>query len=360
MSNMPYKVLTSTAAVTKSQIMMTATNELTKEEVDIDKNSLITYFDEALSSNQTSAQLIVDQINTFRQQDKREITEMILNDLLNYASSNTPWWTGFRLTSKFSKRGRRASLLRIIELSTLKLDQNGPDSKNVLSNEGRKRQSLYLILQNLADANSISQLEKIAKRESKQQMTPQDILQRIPDDLETPKYKLLNPSKSSFYEIRQYEPFATCTVQMKTESDSPAGSAFGTLASYLFGKNKSSTKMKMTTPVFSTSDSTTKVMSFVLPSDYWNAIDSAPQPLDTNSGLQLIAQSKQVRAVLLFGGFATQKDVDKKKKELLDYINNDTEWNVLNDNDFLLAQYNDPFTPPWKRRNEVSILVTSS
>ena len=56
----------------------------------------------------------------------------------------------------------------------------------------------------------------------------------------------------------RYEPFVVAETSMpSTSGNSPAGdggSSFNTLAGYLFGKNKDSEKMAMTTPVFSDSD----------------------------------------------------------------------------------------------------------
>ena len=38
-------------------------------------------------------------------------------------------------------------------------------------------------------------------------------------------------------------------------------------------------------------------------------------------------------------------------------MKSDKEWIAVQDAEVVLAQYNDPFTPPWKRRNEVQISV---
>jgi hypothetical protein len=43
-----------------------------------------------------------------------------------------------------------------------------------------------------------------------------------------------------------------------------------------------------------------------------------------------------------------------KLKKLLD---RDEEWQAAENAPITLAQYNDPFTPPWRRRNEVSVEV---
>jgi len=371
----------------------------TAEQVDSDafvaNNQLL---DKALSSDTESAQLLITKLAEYRKNKDQEGYDTFLNSLLanieSTPSKPLPRWTKFRIAAKFSKRARRASLDRVIGLSSLTEEDDKTD--DVLSTQSRRRRSLLLLLRSLADKDTedtskndmksssritIYKLEKIARKEAKKRISPEDILGRVPDGLETPSYKVLKTDYSSspiFYEIRQYDPFSTCTVQMSSpkpsSSSSPgpaaAGSAFGSLAGYLFGKNQSSKKMAMTTPVFTSSVNDLKQMSFVLPSEYWTQLQNAPKPMENNSdseedsalsGVKLILEASQTRAVLLFGGFASKKEVDKQKKELLEMLKQDPDWMVESDasseKGIILAQYNDPFTPPWKRRNEVSILI---
>jgi len=117
--------------------------------------------------------------------------------------------------------------------------------------------------------------------------------------------------------------------------------------------------MKMTTPVLTTGEGDEKEMSFVLPSTYWGddgSLSTAPSPLE-NSLVKLKRDNGGQRAVSMFGGFASSKDVESKKKELLASLDSDTDWCVVAVASITLAQYNDPFTPPWKRLNEVSVPV---
>ncbi|URE43190.1 SOUL heme-binding protein, partial [Musa troglodytarum] len=84
-------------------------------------------------------------------------------------------------------------------------------------------------------------------------------------DLETPKYLILK--RTANYEIRKYEPF----VVVETEGDKLSGSSgFNNVAGYIFGKNSSSEKIPMTTPVFTQAvdDKLSKVsIQIVLPMD---------------------------------------------------------------------------------------------
>ena len=144
-------------------------------------------------------------------------------------------------------------------------------------------------------------------------------------------------------------------------------SSFGALAGYLFGKNDQSTAMKMTTPVFTTNPGEVSSepnqqdeqnMEFVLPSNYWGTenLSKAPKPLES-SGVTLQERESETRAVLMFSGYASKKEAEKRKKELLSSLSkSDSKWRPIEDS-LTLAQYNDPFTVPWRRVNEVSVSV---
>jgi hypothetical protein len=137
-------------------------------------------------------------------------------------------------------------------------------------------------------------------------------------------------------------------------------SSFGALAGYLFGKNDKSTAMKMTTPVFTApgNEADEKQMQFVLPSKYWDSgsLTTAPQPL-AESGVTLQQKESENRAVLMFGGYASKKEVEKRIKDLGAAMFKDSEWEVIEEDSATVAQYNDPFTVPWRRVNEVSVKV---
>ena len=188
--------------------------------------------------------------------------------------------------------------------------------------------------------------------------------------METPEYEVLLSKKGGF-EVRRYEKFSVCTVAMndlkQTGSDKDSASrltnpqlsgatSFGALAGYLFGKNEEETAMKMTTPVLSEGEGTERKMSFVLPSDYWTEEAMAPKPL-SDSAVKVTTVDGCERAVLAFGGFGRKGEVDNKSQKLREILESQKEWRAVADSPVMLAQYNDPFTPPWKRRNEVSILV---
>ena len=370
--------------------------------------TLLSFLDDALCFNSTAAATLVSTLNDMRRGGDSDGADRILNDILDAVDgpigtdqSPLPFWSRkLRFLTRFSRRSRRASLQRLLDLSTPAADDEEED-KDDQALRRRRRRSLFVVLCTLADPDStntsssssssqraktaVIQLERIARQEAKASTMADDLASRLPPGLETPNYEVL-ARREAGYEIRRYEPFAMCSVSMavprtaenadKTDAklsnpQLPGARAFGALAGYLFGKNDASTAMKMTTPVFSTdtrNDNSNDVdgvvmdkgrsMSFVLPSDYWkeDGILKAPQPLE-GSGVTLLRDEGGDRAAMLFGGIAGKRESENRKEELLQALATDEEWEAAPEATVTLAQYNDPFTPPWKRRNEVAIKI---
>ena len=58
--------------------------------------------------------------------------------------------------------------------------------------------------------------------------------------------------------------------------------------------------------------------------------------------------------------FQVAKEVEKRKKQLKDALAKDASWAIADETEeATIAEYNDPFTVPWKRLNEVSYRITS-
>jgi hypothetical protein len=369
-------------------VVVAATTASSQEAVvDVDAVGLL---DAALKSNVTAASSLLAELNQLRSSSDSDATEKFLTNLLNEFDSKTPWWSRLPAMTRLSKRARRASLRRVLDLSTPSASETESLGSDEDADKRRRRRSFVIILRSLAnlydeedgdeagikttDAKKTSRipaivaLEKAAKREAKANVQSGDMANRLPKGLETPKYDVLAERKQ--YEVRRYDPFSVCSVVMSkprpvdtTKTDAQisnpqlsGASSFGALAGYLFGKNQQETAMKMTTPVLSRGDGDARQMSFVLPSDYWGGLETAPKPLE-GSGVILERDEGGEQAVVMFGGFAGKKDVEERTKQLMDGLKKDKQWQVDPAASVNLAQYNDPFTPPWKRRNEVSIKV---
>lgn len=332
--------------------------------------------DDALRYNSSAATELLSNLETMRSNNAtQEQIKQYVNNLLKIVDDSA-WWS-IRAFRRFSRRARRASLARVLDLSMPVDETQESVGNNEEANQQRRRRSLVVLLRALADDElkeksyrgmpAIALLEKAARREAQDMVTSKDMEQRLPEGLESPEYSVI--ATRAGYEIRNYKPFSVCSVSMnkprpaditrtdaKTNPQLAGASSFGALAGYLFGKNKESTAMKMTTPVLKTEEGKDSQMSFVLPSEFWNKVEAAPKPFD-ESGVVLKTDEGGDRAVVMFGGFAGKKDVEERKKQLLGSLSNDAEWTVVLDAPVTVAQYNDPFTPPWKRRNEVSVKV---
>lgn len=348
-------------------------------------------------------------LEQFQQSRTTNSTDTFLQELVSCIPESTPWWAKWNLLARTSRRARWESCRQAWRnLTPPATNTNDEDDEENVSNEEtqqddaeslvrRQRRAILSLLRTLsqpASANgfrntnnypAIRQIERRAAKESKKtSRRSQLVAERRPKDLETPRYTVLYTSKSGL-EIRRYDPYSVCTFDMmkdgnrsynpKTDAATaePAKGnvqAFGALAGYLFGKNQEKTAMKMTTPVFMSSNNnnnnnsnnigetaTTKSMSFVLPSDYWDATKRPPpQPLE-ESGVRIETVASEIRAVLPFGGYA--RNVKAQSDELRRQLQQQKSsgWIVDPTATVQLAQYNDPFTPPWKRLNEVSIAV---
>ncbi len=110
--------------------------------------------------------------------------------------------------------------------------------------------------------------------------------------IEEPQYTVIESGED--FEIRQYEPYIVAEVTVDGSLRRSGNSAFRILAGYIFGQNRSSTKMNMTAPVESRSTSErmnmtapvesvdngdgSYVYGFVMESRY--TMDTLPMPID--------------------------------------------------------------------------------
>jgi hypothetical protein len=344
--------------------ILTATTMDTKDTVAGDAASppSLALLDQALDSNMTAASLLLDQIAGLRNRsavtNQPSPLQLFIDDLLQ-SVNHCSWWSRIRPLARVSRRARRASLRRLLKLSVPKVEEEDTAEASLR----RQRQAFISILLSLNETqdDTNNKLPKIVSLERAARRQPVDMAQRLPSGLETPNYTVLK--SAGLYEVRHYEPFSVCSVSkanrtVNANTDAPVSNpqlsgarSFGALAGYLFGKNADSVSMKMTTPVLSNES----IMSFVLPSTYWSTDSTAPQPLP-DSGVFLSTNPGGDFAVVMFGGFAGKQEIAKRSRELLSKVRNDPEWELLSD-EITVAQYNDPFTPPWKRRNEVAVEV---
>ena len=191
--------------------------------------------------------------------------------------------------------------------------------------------------------------------------------------VEKPAYRVVSRQKG--YEVREYPPTIVAEVTLEGEYKETMYGGFRQVADYIFGNNEvvlpekegsekiamtspvlqkeegASEKIAMTSPVLQeeTADSSYTV-SFIMPSEY--TLESLPKP--KNEKVQLRSIPSKRYAVLRFGGYATERRVEKKKRKLRELMDRD---DLRSLGETMVAQYNPPWTPPYMRRNEILIEI---
>lgn len=188
-------------------------------------------------------------------------------------------------------------------------------------------------------------------------------LRSTPKGLETPKYTVVGTLKGPLFlgkpeviELRAYPEFTMAKTSMDsfTFGSSSGAEGFGSLASYLFGKNEDNKAMKMTMPVeISAAGNGAGSMAFILPE---SSSGTPPAPL-SSSGVTIEAMPARLVAAKSFGGVVTDQEVERQKATLLEAIADDGSVAPVDDNQISVLQYNSPLTIPWRRRNEIAIVV---
>lgn len=151
-------------------------------------------------------------------------------------------------------------------------------------------------------------------------------------------------------------------------------SAFSPLFRYISGDNEKSEKIEMTTPVVTAAQQPPRAdsakgekiemtapvvtmntekgmfMAFIMPQRF--DIQSIPKPSSSLVKIQLIEPRKL--AVIRFSGYMSQESYDKNLELLKDALE---ERGISKVGEPQLMQYNDPWTPPFSRRNEIALQV---
>jgi len=170
-----------------------------------------------------------------------------------------------------------------------------------------------------------------------------------PEGLQAPSYTVVKCM--DLYEVRDYEGYTVASTTMaKGEDIATAGTAFNTLASYLFGSNEDSKSMAMTTPVTTTN---LGEMRFYL------AENNIPSP-NSEAPIEIIDVPAARLAVRKFPGFVTDGEVARQKDTLLQALDMDgVELDVAHGAvvPHVVYQYNPPYTLPIVRRNEIAVPV---
>jgi hypothetical protein len=156
---------------------------------------------------------------------------------------------------------------------------------------------------------------------------------------ERPSYEIVR-RLSPRAEIRQYQGQTWISTDYKADD-----SSFRVLASYIFGGNREGEKVAMTAPVI-----TGEKMVFILPEGI--TAENAPTP--NGQPIDFTEVPPRKLATLRFSWSTPKGRVEGKTDELLDLLKDQ---GVATKGEPFLMRYNDPWTPPFMRRNEVAVEV---
>lgn len=164
-------------------------------------------------------------------------------------------------------------------------------------------------------------------------------------------------------EVRRYdERLVAETEVVETDETMARNEGFSRLAGYIFGKNRASRQIAMTTPVETsrkiamTAPVETRrardamMMRFYMPEG--STLDTAPMPLDPR--VRLVRVPPEHVAVLRFRGLVTEAVVADRVEALMDAVSA-SPWRAIAPP--VTWFYDPPFSVPFLRRNEVAVTV---
>lgn len=187
---------------------------------------------------------------------------------------------------------------------------------------------------------------------------------------ETPAYKVEKQSKN--IEIRTYDKKLVAEVEVDGNREEAAGKGFRILAGYIFGSNIADQKVAMTSPVTqeawqeaksekiamtspvaqiankssANSNQQKWYIQFTMPSKY--SLETLPKP--KNSAIKFKIEPARKMVAIKFSGLWSDKTFVEQKAILEKFI---TQNNLKTKSQPIIAYYDDPFTFPWNRRNEI-------
>ena len=154
------------------------------------------------------------------------------------------------------------------------------------------------------------------------------------------------------FEVRDYGVLTVAETLIEGDFDIAGSLGFRRVAGYIFGKNQNtkgeSEKIAMTAPVTMEAQNQQWRLQFVMPQGM--ALGTLPKPVDAS--VQLRELPAQRMAAVRFGGLTTSASIERHTQLLKDWLGRN---NLAFEDRPQVARYNDPFTLPWNRRNEILI-----
>lgn len=185
---------------------------------------------------------------------------------------------------------------------------------------------------------------------------------------ETPEYKVIKAYGD--VELREYPPQLVAEVTVKGERKEAISEGFRILADFIFGGNLGESTVEMTSPVVQSRqlpsdkgasiamtspvvqnpDADGWVVQFSMPRAY--TLETLPKPKDKRIALRMTEPRKIL--ALRYSGWWSESNYEQAKSKLLTAIHDQK---LKPSGDIGAMYYDDPFTLPWNRRNEVMVEV---
>jgi hypothetical protein len=151
-------------------------------------------------------------------------------------------------------------------------------------------------------------------------------------------------------EIRRYAPHLVAEVTVAGPQSGALGRGFRILAGYIFGGNATGTEVAMTAPVAQTGEGDVWTVAFAMPRAY--TAETLPPP--DNPAIRFVMTEAERVIVLRFAGIAGQRRLDEAAAQLRDIA---ARSGIAIEGPPRFYFYDDPFTLPWNRRNEVAFRI---
>ncbi|MBM7067069.1 heme-binding protein [Actibacterium sp. 188UL27-1] len=152
------------------------------------------------------------------------------------------------------------------------------------------------------------------------------------------------------FEVRLYEPHLVAEVAKGGSRNQAASSGFRTLAKFIFGGNSADESIAMTAPVSQIPGKNGWLVRFAMPSQY--DMEALPKPMDDTVRIVEVPGDRQ--ATIQFSGRWNSAKLREKEQALRAWM---AERGLTAAGSVRYYFYDDPFTMPWNRRNEVAIAV---
>jgi len=157
------------------------------------------------------------------------------------------------------------------------------------------------------------------------------------------------------FEHRRYSGFVVAETTLEGGFDAASRAGFRRVAGYIFGdntmQNGGSKKIAMTAPVTVEPKEGGWRLHFVMPST--EKLESLPRPNNSEVNLRRVGEHDVV--AIQFSGWTTEAAIEEATARLKSWAQT-KQLQIVGAPQ--VARYNDPFTLPWRRRNEILIEVT--